>query len=1024
MIEQYRVGITVYLNDLAGKGLKKLGGEMMQSQARVNALQRDLNKTHRSSDAAASQAVAAQRRATAAQTAAMRSQEQLASKSNRLHTLRVQQQNAQEQHAIRQQKHQSVLQWMATQRAAEQLTTANKLSSKAASLADLRSKESSLLKQQAEDAKKNTQSLAHVWDRAAIAQHQLFKTRVLTGERIKKLDKEIADREEVIAIAKKRHQKVTPLRKEVAELRERRDALQAGLTASEMRTRLTGEELSGKGAALQAAMLAGSAKTKGALEKNLAAQRAVAAEMDAEREASAARLAKMDERRGRVISSMQAGERAHAAQQQASATKIQNVERQIQREKTTFAEKSATAQLAQFEMAKHAAVKSQMAIAERAVIEQQKAELASQRVIAARQSRLRTVMGAGVATAAGGVGLLAAARGMIPEASEYQRSLMAVQATNPAMVDQFRAAANKVTATTAPWMSMNSAMQTMLDLHKAFGHPEEAVQFLGPMARLQGAMVATLPNMTFERAREGSFSIAKALELFGKASKKNGGYADFNDWLQRMGKVILFSGGRIGGEDFQQLAKFVGPQVTSLSAEFMFEKLPWLMTAMKSGGGGLSNNAVFGPGARLNAMLRWIQGVDSLSSEKASALNELGLLQPGVLDKKGKVLHRKPLIGADLAARDPIEWLDKIFIPAFEKNVGAIDWDNMQTKKYNFMQQELTLPQIVQQVTRGNTYAGSITSMLLQNLHGAIKKEMEALKLQWTPEQILEYQGNKSWFLQSTTGEEQRKKTQELLGMGALERWVEYLGLSNKALIFVNEQMTKHPTLTRLVGEAMVDLGLILTAIGTTATVIGLAKWAGGITLITNGLTALGTAVGAQGFLALMPLATGLGAVALALGGLFVAVKYYTDEDFAGKLDQFAARNRFLMKDAYWDRPIDWIKQNLLGQDPNGKKDWSVEEKKRYNMMALSQGTALPFPDIVSENAPPNPIASTKGQNFVTAPKTPKPIRLENYIMLDRRQIGKSVSEFMVDEFGLPVSDFAAPDFREIPTRSSGRKER
>jgi len=1026
MIESYRVGITVFLNNLVGKGLKTLSSQMEAAQKRADLLQKDLTKLQR---ATGSQGVFAERAARAqAQAAthfdrAARAQDQLANKTNRLRDVQGRMATETAANTARQAQWQRRLDLMEQKRQLTLVTGAKRLTEQRQMLRATTNEGKTIREGFARKEEDIQRQLGHTWDKAGIAQNTLFQTRQRTQGRMLALDNEILAKEKQMADARRLHQKSSGYKEELSQLRQRREAMAANVVAAETRARVTGEQLAAKGGMLQAQRAGLVPARRQARAENLAERARIEQNIEKVKADMAMRLLTMDAARKDIVSQMERAGETSALNRMRLAEREKEISNDMSRTKQAAEAEIGKARMQQFEAAKANAVRNQFDTAERAVRAEQATAAATAASLMQQQGRAKLLMGGGAATAAGGLGLLALAHSWVPEAAEYQRSQQAVVATNPAMAGMFRDEAKRAVTGYAPFLGFNDATQTLLDLHKAFGDPSQAVRFMPSMTQLMASMVHVIPDMSPDKAREQAFSIAKALELFGAARPgPNHDFPQFDKYLDMMGRSILFSGGRLDGASFQSVAKFAGASVSSLSPEFLFEQLPWLMTAMQ-GGGGLGNSGTFGPGARIAALQRFIQGTGGLAKEPASLLQKMSLLQAGEF-VDGKVKKKLPLVGADIGISNPFQWAQQVFVPAFEKTFGKINWGDTENQKFKYDGLDYTLTQLVQKATQGNQYAGSILSMFIQN-RDMVYKEQGALRQQMYPSQVAKANEG-AWSIVSPTFSAQAKAIGESgLGQGALGEFTAATKLAGDGLIGFNRVLADHPGYAKVAGQAVVELGTAFTALGSISVVVGAAKWFGAAALldgIGGGLSAIGIALGAAAFGTAGTIAIGLTAVAAAIGSVWFAAKYFLDDDFQAKVNKKMG--------GWWEGVKDWASYTWQGMTGHSG-DFPDYVKDKQNILAMAGGQPFPFPErsryVIASGNLTDGTRTKNGENIpnmVMRPDTGTHLTANIDLHVGHRVLASVVHDAWLDDWSQPTSGQSAPDYKEIPTQSSGRQER
>lgn len=238
-------------------------------------------------------------------------------------------------------------------------------------------------------------------------------------------------------------------------------------------------------------------------------------------------------------------------------------------------------------------------------------------------------------------------------------------------------------------------LRALLDMRNILGDMEEARVALPLVTKMQAVLMSSKEGRELATSQDFANDVAKALDIVGAVKNK----ADFEREALLMGQVVTATQGRVTPKMFQSVFAFARQAKLEMNDEFKYRFLPTLMLEYSSGHGGGGSKGV---GPMIAAMYRFTnQGY--INKKALPELIDLGLVKPGTALKtttSGTTVDA--LAGADIAASNPFEWVQRVLMPALRKKYGD----------------KLTKHEIashINQITRGNQLAASaFTEFALQ----------------------------------------------------------------------------------------------------------------------------------------------------------------------------------------------------------------------------------------------------------------------------------------------------------------------
>jgi hypothetical protein len=267
--------------------------------------------------------------------------------------------------------------------------------------------------------------------------------------------------------------------------------------------------------------------------------------------------------------------------------------------------------------------------------------------------------------AAGGIGFtLSKAIGAGAELDHEMQALRNA-GRNSTQVAQAIAAANK-TILDLPTSTLASNLAMINETTSAFGDYGHAIANVGRNQKL----AFLLNNSSGEHGGDGQStqqigSLIRMLEMRGAANDE-GRYTHETEMAY---KAMMFTRGRVGGNEFKAFAATGNPLVKSLSDEYLYKIAPSLMQEYGADQAGTMHQAL------TNTILGKVgMGGKSYAEE---------WLRLGLLDKSqakfannGSIKGWKAgaITGTDTFLRNPLQWAEQFLLPALRKNgVNADD---------------------------------------------------------------------------------------------------------------------------------------------------------------------------------------------------------------------------------------------------------------------------------------------------------------------------------------------------------------
>ncbi|GAC1626779.1 MAG: hypothetical protein NVS9B10_15050 [Nevskia sp.] len=285
--------------------------------------------------------------------------------------------------------------------------------------------------------------------------------------------------------------------------------------------------------------------------------------------------------------------------------------------------------------------------------------------------------------------------GLIKPAEEYthQLSVMNLAGLKQQEIATSVAAAWKLAGENLTTTATGN-LKALLDLRNILPEQGAAEIALPIISKIRTVLAASSEGRISGKSDDLAFSTAKALDIIGAATDRG----TFERQAEAMTRVIQATQGRVTPAQYLNTFQYARQAKYGFSDEFKYEILPTLM--LEGGGGkGSGGGGARGPGAQLAALYR-VTNQGYVNKKSLPLLERLGLVAHGdslTTSTPGTVVTR--LKGADVASRNPFEWVQQYVLPAILKTFGH---------KLSSAQ----LADVIGQAFRGNQLAASLIGEL------------------------------------------------------------------------------------------------------------------------------------------------------------------------------------------------------------------------------------------------------------------------------------------------------------------------
>jgi hypothetical protein len=380
-------------------------------------------------------------------------------------------------------------------------------------------------------------------------------------------------------------------------------------------------------------------------------------------------------------------------------------------------------------------------------------------------------------------------------------------------------------------------IQTIGELRSILGNTDEAIKFAPEMAKLQGVLAA------FGGNTDGlAYNAMLAAEQVGGTVDPKTGMPSpehAQKYLDLFARAAISTHGKVDPQQILNFARTGGAVARNLSFEGLMSMIPIIQ---EMGG--------FRAGTAETSMNQQILG-GVMPMRQVEDWAKFGLLDTKKITptKTGVRLSPGAITGSDIFRSSPVEWIEKIFIPALEAN-GITD------------RQQIT-EQIMRLFSRQTSQreAADIAGQLYQ-IHREYDFQVQSLGLNSFDELKA-----KDPVMATSAVHEQWNTAMTGLGDALIPVMLPVLHGLTDALNVVGRFAMEHPDATRAIGLTVVGLGAAAVVLGGLATTVGsFMILQAGLPMLVAGIGSLTTALVGGGIAGAASLAAGAAAAVAALG--------------------------------------------------------------------------------------------------------------------------------------------------------------
>jgi hypothetical protein len=246
---------------------------------------------------------------------------------------------------------------------------------------------------------------------------------------------------------------------------------------------------------------------------------------------------------------------------------------------------------------------------------------------------------------------------------EYAHAMVGLKnaGRTPQEIEAIKAAAKRTVAE-VPTSTYTGNLETVLETTGAFGKLDHALENLTFMQKAVSVLQSASAPGTTVKAEDVAYNVAKFAEIRGSAGDVKRMQKEYSEMMAGM----VFTGGRFNPHEAFLFAQQTSSLLQNYDPYFLSHYLPGLATEM---GGERA-------GTRANAWANVIQG-KARDKRQASEWISLGLIHEDkvIEGSSGPISWESGAVkDTDLALRNPVEWSEKVLIPALTKK--GIDVNN------------------------------------------------------------------------------------------------------------------------------------------------------------------------------------------------------------------------------------------------------------------------------------------------------------------------------------------------------------
>ncbi|NTF67976.1 hypothetical protein [Rhizobium rhizogenes] len=265
---------------------------------------------------------------------------------------------------------------------------------------------------------------------------------------------------------------------------------------------------------------------------------------------------------------------------------------------------------------------------------------------------------------AGTVGILAggAIIAGVAKLAEHGRELVHVQqqmvAAGVNQADIGKATADSWKVASDYGLKVSDVLADIKEARMVFGSTEHAMDFIAPLEQMRVVLNASMDG-SGNKAADAVYEMARAGELKGLQTPDQ-----FMSYFDQMTKAITASGGKVDPKGFLQATQYGRLASKGWDEDFYTKYLPSLIQEMGPSQTGTALMSLFGT---------TVQG--KVTKRSLGQMMDLGLIEDKskiIYDGKGDPVGFNPgaVKGTDLMTKDPYRWAQEIFKPLVEGKLG------------------------------------------------------------------------------------------------------------------------------------------------------------------------------------------------------------------------------------------------------------------------------------------------------------------------------------------------------------------
>lgn len=422
------------------------------------------------------------------------------------------------------------------------------------------------------------------------------------------------------------------------------------------------------------------------------------------------------------------------------------------------------------------------------------------------------LMGAGAVLAGGALigsvfKMADGAKDLLDQQDKLQRSGMGLNDVLRIQKDYFDSVSKAIpTASADEYLKTINEMQSVVGLNMA--------QQTAPFALKLDAIIA---NALGKDAAGSGFSLWRALEMRGTTLSDPEGTSKL---ANAFAQDIIGSGGKLTADTFQTMAKRGGVSWINASPEFLAG--PGAVVAADLGG----DTA----GTALMSLYQMLSGATTLSKQQYGVLEAAKLIDPTkVTEDKGGRINVAPggIIGSDIGMKNPYEWVQNVVKPALDKISGG---------------DETVFDSLLAKIGRNRNTTRMLTMFSDPGFNEQIMKDAALWQRASGVDQAYTDSMARNPKFIDQGFDAQYKSMMEALGGPMAQAAIPVMKSLTSMFQGAGAIANAHPEMIKLVGEALIGLGVGLATIGTVA-IVGAAIMLAPGGLVTVAITGIGAAV-------------------------------------------------------------------------------------------------------------------------------------------------------------------------------------